>query len=151
MAYIIYRATNSLNGKSYIGYTGRPMATRRIEHEREVRRSRNKKSKFYRALKKYMELFIWEELDKCESHEEAQRLETYYISKYDTYQNGYNSTFGGDGIQGCTPEIKERIVKSLKAYHSQKNTRIKHSKERGGIRVYVFGISGDFVDSFDTQ
>ncbi|MFO0006593.1 MAG: NUMOD3 domain-containing DNA-binding protein, partial [bacterium] len=42
--------------------------------------------------------------------------EIFYIDKYDTYINGYNSTFGGEGVRGfiVSNDIKEKISNSLK-------------------------------------
>jgi hypothetical protein len=47
---IIYKITNSINGKSYIGQTSRDLETRWLEH---IKNSKYQDSVFYRALKKY--------------------------------------------------------------------------------------------------
>ena len=40
-------------------------------------------------------------------------LETFYIDKYDSYKNGYNSTPGGQNIYVYSQEDKDKISKSL--------------------------------------
>ena len=69
---LIYKATNIINGKYYIGLTNRKLKTRISEH---VLDSINEKSKlkfsiFHLALKKYgIENFKWEILEECNLEE----------------------------------------------------------------------------------
>jgi uncharacterized protein YktA (UPF0223 family) len=54
--------------------------------------------KFERAIIKYgWDNFNHEILCECSTLEEAKELEIFFIKKYDSYYNGYNSTLGGDG------------------------------------------------------
>jgi hypothetical protein len=55
-------------------------------------------TKFYNALRKYgRDSIISETIDYAETQEEAYDKESFYIEKYDTYKNGYNSTTRGGG------------------------------------------------------
>lgn len=68
-----------------------------------------KDTKFERAIKKYG----WDNFNhdtiytaECETYDELHstliELEKYFIAKYDSYHNGYNSTPGGEGVQKGT-------------------------------------------------
>lgn len=91
---IIYKATNLINKKVYIGLTTKSLKRRKQCHYTHI----NDNFKFHQALKKYNKNnFIWEEIDNASNIEELKEKEKYWIEKYDSYNNGYNSTLGGDG------------------------------------------------------
>jgi predicted GIY-YIG superfamily endonuclease len=56
--FTVYLATNKLNGKRYIGVTGKGMGERRSQHEANARRGRE--GKLYDDLRKYGPRgFVW--------------------------------------------------------------------------------------------
>ena len=63
MNYIIYKVTNKINNKIYIGKTCTTLEKRKSEHYREARYCEKwdiKDNKFHKALLKYKyEDFIW--------------------------------------------------------------------------------------------
>ena len=92
---IIYKATNAVNGKSYIGQSIYPLAKRAEEHRRDVMRGRD--CKFHRAIRKYgFNNFTFEEIEVIPDGLLDER-EIYWIAYYDTFKHGYNSTLGGGG------------------------------------------------------
>lgn len=99
----IYRITNKLNGKSYIGQS-KDIMSRWQQH---IWHSEKHDINFIlsNALRKYgKDMFIWEILEECPQDELNQR-EIFYINKYRTYIgfddcDGYNMTLGGDGYRG---------------------------------------------------
>lgn len=96
MAYI-YKITNKINQKSYIGKTLGTIKGRFIEHIRDSRKERTEKRPLYSAMNKYgVENFSIEEIEQC-SYEVVNERETYWIQYYGTFLNGYNATIGGDG------------------------------------------------------
>jgi group I intron endonuclease len=124
--YIIYKFTNIINGKVYIGVTNRGIKTRRYEHILGSRT--NPKFKFHQAIKKYGIDSFKEEIlvENVMTRDEANKLEIYYISIFDSYKNGYNMTQGG-GNRGefkHTDESKEKMSKS----HLGKKISNEHSK-----------------------
>ena len=91
----IYKITNQLNGKVYIGQSVN-IEQRWKRHKQEVKNG-NKTYKLYNAIRKYgIENFSFEVLEEC-LRDELNEKEIYYIKKYNSYCNGYNSTLGGQG------------------------------------------------------
>lgn len=103
----IYKITNKVNGKSYIGQTRYTIEFRWRQHQHK-----KDNTYFHNAIKKYgAENFIVEQLEECDTSLLNER-EIFYIAKYDTFNNGYNLTIGGDGnrrllLDDCYSEIKE--------------------------------------------
>jgi len=97
--YCLYRHTNKLNGKSYIGLTSKSVDTRWQEHltEASTQASSTYHTKFKRALRKYgADMFEHELLETVDTKEEAMVQEQWWIALYNTYYEGYNLTHGGD-------------------------------------------------------
>lgn len=100
---LIYKATNKINNKSYIGLTTRTLKERKLEH---LRHAHNENTYFHRAINKYgKENFLWEIIDDTsKSLKELKEKETYYIQYFNTLApNGYNISTGGE-----TPKIENR-------------------------------------------
>lgn len=115
----IYKVTNKLNGKVYIGQTIQSVKDRWYRHcgksgisEAELN------THFKRAILKYgKENFIVETIEVCDSSKLNER-ERFYISYYNSYKDGYNSTIGGqDGNKPYkTSEQEDSQVISLYSY-----------------------------------
>ena len=94
MAYI-YKITNQINQKIYIGKTEFSIEKRFKEHCRDAFRDRNEKRPLYAAMRKYgIENFCIELIEETEKPEER---EIYWIEYYRSFKDGYNATHGGDG------------------------------------------------------
>jgi len=92
---LIYKATNTLNGKSYIGLTSTTLEKRKKSHYAAARRGQG--FHFHNALRKYKEdVWEWTILEECESRVTAGLLESKYILQHNTYESGYNRTTGGE-------------------------------------------------------
>ena len=111
---IIYKATNKINGKVYIGQTIRGL------HERKRKHCYSKhKTYFHNAIKKYgKDNFEWEILEKC-SQSSLNQKEIYYIKKYNSVEKGYNLMAGG-GIQSGwnhSEEAKNKMSVKIKEWY----------------------------------
>ena len=116
----IYKVTNKINGKVYIGQS--------VDIGRRWRQHMTAKDDiyFHKAIQKYgVENFEWEVIEKCKKSELDER-ESYWIEYYDSFNNGYNCTKGGDGVSGGEdhPRWKGGISldpEHLKQYSKQYN------------------------------
>jgi len=101
----IYIIKNDINDKVYIGQTVQQLKRRFQKHLSDSKRLN---LHFYRAIRKYgAEHFYIELLEECENNILDER-EIYWINYYDSYNNGYNSTLGGEkGIRIDRKYIKE--------------------------------------------
>lgn len=94
MAFILYKISNTINNKLYIGQTITGLAKRWGQHKASC--IRRKRSKLYNAMRKYgIDKFKIEEICRVENIEELNKIEKETIEKFDTVYNGYNITFGG--------------------------------------------------------
>lgn len=94
---IIYKATNKINGKIYIGKTAKSLSNRKSRHKSNAK---NKKYHFHNAINKYsLNGFNWEIIDTANTIEELNQKEIYHIaltSAFSCNNIGYNTTSGGD-------------------------------------------------------
>lgn len=98
----IYKITNKVNGKSYIGQTRYTVEFRWRQHQHK-----KDNTHFHCAIAKYgADSFEVETLEEC-SYADLDSREIYYIAKFDTYNNGYNSSTGGDGMKGHSRVITD--------------------------------------------
>jgi hypothetical protein len=98
----IYKITNIINNKKYVGKTEHPPTKRWKEHLGVARN--HPIMAISHAIHKYgPENFKFEVIEECLS-EDVNKKETYWIGKLDTFENGYNSTLGGDGNPGTKRE-----------------------------------------------
>jgi len=101
MSNTIYKATNSITGKSYIGFDS-AWPKRKNRHLENA--NYNREGKFYDAIRKYgWDKFQWEILYQSKDKEHTLNvMETQFIREYNTFNQGYNMTEGGEGCFGAT-------------------------------------------------
>lgn len=95
----IYKITNILNGKVYIGATKRDLSKRKEDHLKSYdnKNLRSYNYKIYKAMRKFgIENFKFETIETCNDELLGGR-ERYYIKLYDSKNNGYNEAIGGEG------------------------------------------------------
>lgn len=103
---IIYKISNDINSSVYIGTTTKTVDARWGEHIRESRRQRSKNRPLYKDMNQYgISHFNVELIETCSDNVRFER-EAYWISIFDSYQNGYNNTYGGKGKSECCDDGK---------------------------------------------
>jgi len=110
MGMIVYKITNRITGAQYIGQTVKTIKKRWIHHCTPKSTCRYLAS----AIKKYgSDNFEVTVLTRCNSLEEMNHREQYYIKLFNTLApNGYNLTTGG-GNSRPTQEVIDRRRKSI--------------------------------------
>ena len=110
-------------------------------------------SKFAKSIRKWgwnsFEGRVLEEV----YEEDLDELEKFYIKYFDSFENGYNSTLGGDGTRGHNPyankteeemkEIGNKITKSIKGKKRSDETKKKMSKSKKGEKNPFYGKFGE--------
>lgn len=142
----IYYFRNQTNNKYYIGQAVN-LRTRFKSHMGNFKNGRYD-NPLYRAFNKYgldsfdYELLeiIEEELDKKSLKDLLDRLEKEYIDKYDSYNNGYNQTLGGDaGVLGY--KFTEQQLEA----HRKRGKKV---AEDGRYKVFVYDKQEDIYYEF---
>lgn len=174
---IIYKVTNKINGKVYIGQTVQKLRRRRKKHISEALLNKNSYH-FHGAIRKHGKSnFVWEVLEKCYSQEELNNRETYYIDEYDSVNLGYNMRSFGEAQSGWnhseetkallsekvkirlatkghpnkgrkwSKEVRERMGESHRGRKQSKQQREKHSICMSGSGNPMYGMSGALAPS----
>jgi group I intron endonuclease len=144
---LIYKVTNSIDGKVYIGQTINTLKERKKRHLKSVRA--NSVLYFHNAIRKYgVKAFTWEILDFAINRIELNKKECYFIKEYESFNKkfGYNMTFGGEGMKP-TKVVRNRMSEShkgkispMRGKHYPKSFSIKLSKALKGITSWNKGI-----------
>lgn len=120
----IYKITNMKNGKAYIGESNR-IKERWNEHKRKAFNKETYPKEYdkvlYQAFRKHgLESFKFEVILEC-AESELHIKEIEMIKKFDTYNNGYNETIGGDcehidnkGEKHANSKLTEADVKAIR-------------------------------------
>ena len=107
----IYQIKNDLNEKVYVGKTTRQIIDRYKEH---LSRIYERNNHLYLAMRKYgKEHFYIEQIEECDNSQLNER-EQFWIKKLNSYNNGYNETYGGEGTSYIDYEkIKPYLYQNL--------------------------------------
>jgi group I intron endonuclease len=111
---IIYKSTNKITGKIYIGQTTKSLEKRIKGHIKESKIDKNRP--FLLSINKYgVDNFTFEVIDTTNNLDELNNKEIYWINFYNSVSpNGYNVTGGGQGKKMVsTNELGKRISKGL--------------------------------------
>lgn len=151
----IYKITNKIDNKIYIGQTIRDIYLRWKEHKKKRTNCKYLKAAFE---KHGLENFDFKLI--CISFDNnLNELETYYIKKYNSLvPNGYNLRNGGNNGK-LNEETKQKISESLKknkTRHSEQTMQLIKSKLTGQKRTLEqtlnnskAKLNGKTIDQFD--
>lgn len=115
----IYKITNNINNKIYIGKTVTSIQERWRHHKSdaysEVHGTKYEHRPLYSAIRKYgINNFTIEEVEEC-SIEELEEKEKYWVEYYGSFKNGYNATKGGDGRAYLDYDLIVKTYSELKS------------------------------------
>jgi len=152
---IIYKATNLITGKSYVGLTTKTLAERIHAH---INKANIEKSIFQKSIKKHnIDNFNFQVIDSANTKEELINKEIFWIHTENTlYPNGYNLTSGGEGTKGMCNLVKSKISNSKKGVANPKlkgrkisaTQRLKISKKLGGGKVIAVNLQTGLTQNF---
>ena len=131
---VIYKITNIINNKIYIGQTINLKNRIKDYKNKKPNKAKNKYHMIYVINKFKFENFEFTIIDSADSKEELLKKEIYYISKFDSTNEkiGYNRKAGGKG--GCmNKKSKKKMSISSTGHKHTEATKIKKSKS---ILVY---------------
>lgn len=106
----IYKITNNINNKVYIGQTKNSVNRRWTEHKRDSKKNNND-FVLYRAMRKYgFDNFIVETIEFDVPLDKLNEREVYWIKFYDSFnsEKGYNLTSGGGQNTKISDSTKEK-------------------------------------------
>ena len=107
---LIYKISNNINDKVYIGQTSKDDLLSRIStHKKCVKIEKRRTNQLYKDMYEYgFDNFIFEIIDRADCQDELDRLERYWIKYYNSTnpEFGYNSDSGG--LKGGTKSKETR-------------------------------------------
>ena len=165
----IYKITNQLNNKVYIGKTVGTIEKRWNEHCKDYTRRKHENRPLYSAMLKYgIENFLIEEIEEC-SVEILNEREKYWIEYFGSFKYGYNATIGGDGKAyidydlvvatynelGSLKETADKlkidcghVSTILKAKQVTVLTGQEVNRNKYGIPVNQYDLQGNYIQTF---
>ncbi len=167
----IYKITNKINGKVYIGKTMKTINERWSEHRHDYKKDRNENRPLYRAMSKYgLENFYIEEVESCTPETLSER-EIYWIEHFNSFKTGYNATIGGDGTLSINYD--EVVATYLRLGNQNKTAKAlgvhpdsiklildakgitcissaEINKKQKGVKVQMFSNTGEYIQTFET-
>lgn len=168
----IYKITNTVNQKMYIGLTTTSIETRWKYHKKSAKKP---KAPLYYAMRKYgIDKFTIEIIEECILLN-VQNREKYWIKYYDTFLNkekGYNQSPGGE-LSLITLQDELEIIKAYKEYGTiqkvsnilnvdvgrirkillKNGVRIKSAQEHNkdkGFNVYQYDENHNLINIFES-
>lgn len=172
----IYKITNNVNNKCYIGQTHFSVEKRWKEHIRDSHKEFLQNRLLYKAIKKYgIENFDIVSIEEV-SNELLNEREKFWIKFFNSYgDNGYNMTLGGEDASINRKYNYDEIAKSLQDNKNIKETALLHNcnkstvseigrlynikienngnkamKEKYGIKISQYDKQGNFIQNFES-
>ena len=168
----VYKITNKVTGKIYVGITNQGSGARYRHHWYEARIGES--APIHKSMAKYgEENFTLEIIDFADTYEELKEKERFWIKELNSMDRkiGYNLTEGGDGTFGRmhSEETKEKIRQKAIGRKMSEETKKRMSEARKGrcsdvqrihlkniamqtkaIPVLQFSKNGEFIARYES-
>ena len=143
---VIYKVTNMINGKMYIGQTRGSFEARMRRHQLDAEQGIG--FYFQCAIRHYgWENFKAESIAETDDPDELDRLEEYYIKLYNTTETGYNLALGGKNNTMDSPKIKlhhDEVMRSPEVRSKISQSMKDHINKPGNKQKYVNNLRNGF-------
>lgn len=134
----IYKITNIINDKSYIGQSTN-IKQRWKTHKYLLNTKKHYNSHLQNAWDKYGEKFFYFQILKCCKEQYLNRFEKMYIKQYNSIENGYNLNTGGRSNWKNIPTI----IKKGKTYSGQNYYAIRYKG-----KIIKSSINKEFLNKY---
>lgn len=139
----IYLLVNNINGKLYIGKTYNKLEKRLKDHINDSKKEKNKNRPLYRAMNKHghnnFKIILIKSFEECL----LEKKEQYYIQLFDTYNNGYNATLGGDSRKYLNISKKE-ILNTIENSKSMNQAAKRLNIDPSTLKKFATGFNIDY-------
>ena len=159
---VIYKITNLVNGKIYIGQTSISLRKRLLKHLSDAKpNTKVRKHYLQRAILKHgPSNFVVEILETCDKNSLDER-EIYWINHYNSIdsQLGYNCTHGGQGNRSIlvSEDTRKLISESNKnkwkdpEYRKLQETNRAISIENRKIKIVQLDLSYNYIKTWNSK
>ncbi len=131
----IYKITNTVNSKVYVGKTTKTAQERWKTHCASAF-SENSQHYIHRAMRKYgAAVFVVSTLASADSLDELNALEIAFIQQLDSMNKGYNMTRGGDAGWEYINRVLGPTLKRFKDHKHSEATRAQMSASHQGLQA----------------
>ena len=132
--YTIYKVTNVITNKSYIGYSSDWKSRRRLH---KLNSNRNEKNYiFYNSIRKHgFDNFVWEAIyQSLDKESTLHKMEQFFIEQHNTlHPNGYNMKLGGSG-GNLSEQARKKISEKRKGVQFTEDHKRNLSLSHIGIK-----------------
>lgn len=134
----IYKISNDINDKVYIGRTTRTLNLRWKEHIKSLEKGDTRQ--IYCAMRKYgIEHFTIEPIYECDNLDELVKAEYILCKQYSAYENGYNMTEAGETNPMEFEKSKESHDSKMRSdiVRSKISKKMKEVREKSKEYIYI--------------
>ena len=150
-SYKLYKAENKDTGFIYIGATTKSIDERKKDH---IKKSKKGNSyEFHHAITTYgVDAFKWEQIDTATTTDELAKKEKEYILKYNSKEEGYNQSQGGE-IQKSVYQYDISTEKLVEKFSNLTDAGAKfnlNKQDLSSVCLSVNKVSKGFVWSYSS-
>ena len=152
--YEIYKVTNNINNKIYVGITNQGYKVRFYKHCSDSIRGSN--FPLHLALRKYgIDNFTTEVIETCDTIDLLKEREIHWIKTLQSQSKeiGYNVTNGGDGAFGRPVSEETRLLISKKAKERVFTDAIRNNMRAASTlskKVSMYSLDGIYIRTFNS-